>query len=51
MPYKIVFTPAASRDLQKAMDWEEDRSNGLGKNSSGQKIFCHGAKDLKLEEK
>jgi plasmid stabilization system protein ParE len=31
MAYKIVFTPSANRDLQNALDWEEDRKKGLGK--------------------
>ena len=31
MAYKIVLTPAAAKDIQKAIDWEESRSKGLGK--------------------
>ncbi len=31
MPYSVVTTTNARRDIQQAIDWEEERSTGLGK--------------------
>ena len=31
MPYSVITTTAARRDIQEAIDWEDERSPGLGK--------------------
>ena len=31
MPYSVITTTNARRDIQQAIDWEDERSSGLGK--------------------
>ena len=31
MSYSVITTTAARRDIQEAIDWEDERSPGLGK--------------------
>ena len=31
MSYSVITTTAARRDIQEAIDWEDERNSGLGK--------------------